>query len=142
MQEQDEDPISRNPVEWEMPVEKNGPEAAARGWALYQAAKNRRGRVYLALLVALFAFLAWAVGRFVENTDNLVFIVFAVLVSFGSIALYLARGLRKYDEKLVEKTAKADKRTVVLGTLVTVLIVVGIPALLIWLYTRIDLPQP
>lgn len=142
MQEQDDDLISRNPVEWEVPVEKSGPEAAARGWSLYQGARTRRGRVYLALLVALFLFLAWAVGWFVENTDNLVFIVFAVLVSFGSLALYLARGLRKYDEKLLQKTDKADRRTVILGTIVTVLIVVGIPALVIWLYTRIDLPQP
>jgi hypothetical protein len=142
MTDQDDDLISRNPVEWEMPVEKNGPAEAARGWSLYQASKTRRGRAFLALLIALFIFLVWAVGWFVENTDNLVFIVFAVLVSFGSMALYLARGLRKFDARLVDKNRTADKRTVILGTIVTILIVVGIPALVIWLYTRIDLPMP
>jgi|GEM_PF-1764542 hypothetical protein len=142
MQEQDEDPISRNPVEWDMPDETRGPEAAARGLSIYRAAQTRRGRAYLALVIALLAFLVWVVVRFFENTDNLVFIVFAVLVSFGSMALYLSRGLRKFDDRLALKTRPADRRTVVLGTIVTVLIVVGIPALVIWLYTRIALPLP
>ena len=140
--EQEDDFISRNPVEWDVPPEETGADAAARGWSFYQAAQTRRGRVYLALLAALLIFLVWAVGWFVENTDNLVYIVFAVLVSFGSIALYLARGLRKYDDKLIDRKPAADKRTVILGTIVTVLIVAGIPALLIWLYMQIDLPQP
>lgn len=140
--EQENEFISRNPVEWDAPPVESGKDAAARGWSIYQASKTRRGRVYLVLLAVLLIFLICAVGWFVENTDNLVYIVFAVLVSFGSIALYLSRGLRKYDNKLVDQKKGADKRTVILGTMVTVLIVVGIPALVIWLYMQIDLPQP
>jgi len=138
MTDQEDDLISRNHIEWEMPVEKKGAEEAARGWSLYQASKTRRGRGFLALLAVLFIFLVWAVGWFVENTDNLIFIVFGVLVTFGSMALYLARGMRKFDQKLVDQTETADRRTVILGTIVTVLIVVGIPALVVWLYTQID----
>lgn len=139
---EDVDSISRNPVQWDLPPEDSGPHAAARGWSLYQASKTRRGRSFQIFLVALLVFLACAIGWFVENTDNLVYIIFAVLVSFGSAALYLSRGLRKYDDTLIDKKPTAGKRTIILGTIVTVLIVVGIPALLIWLYMQIDLPQP
>lgn len=137
MAEHEDDFISLNPAR----DESSGQKDAGIGMTLYKAAKRRRSRAFYAVAIAALILLALCVGWFVENTDNLVYIVFAVLVSFGSLALYLARGMRKFDDRVVDP-GMADKRTTILGAVVTVLIVLGIPALLIWLYFQIDLPQP
>lgn len=137
MTEHEDDFISLNPEK----DESSGRQDADVGMALYKAAKRRRSRAFYAVAIAALVLLALCVGWFVENTDNLVYIVFAVLVSFGSLALYLARGMRKFDDRVVDP-GTASKRTTILGALVTILIVVGIPALVIWLYFQIDLPKP
>lgn len=137
MAEQEDDFISLNPEEGES----SGKEAADAGMEIYKTAKQRRSRAFYAVIIAALVAIGLCVGWFVENTENLAYIVFAVLVSFGSLALYLARGIRKFNDRVVDP-GTASKRTTILGAIVTVLIVVGIPALVIWLYFQIDLPTP
>lgn len=137
MAEHEDDFISLNPEGGEV----SGQKDADIGMGIYKAAKGRRHRAFYAVAIAALVLMALCVGWFVENTKNLVYIVFAVLVSFGSLALYLARGMRKFNDRVIDR-GTASKRTTILGAIVTVLIVVGIPALVIWLYFQIDLPVP
>jgi hypothetical protein len=117
-----------------------GPDAAEEGMEIYQASTWRRRKSYYALWAVAVAVLGLLVWQFVENTRTLIYILFAGLVSFGSAMIYLSRGLRKYNQRLINPD-RTGQKPMVLAVIVIVAIVVGIPALVLWLYTKISVPS-
>jgi hypothetical protein len=117
-----------------------GPDAADEGMEIYKENTWRARKSYYALWAVAVAVLGLVVWQFVENTRTLIYILFAGLVSFGSAMLYLSRGLRKYNQRLIDPD-RTGQKPMVLAVIVIVAIVVGIPALVIWLYTKISVPS-
>ena len=132
MAEQEDDFISLNPEGGEV----SGREAAEQGMEVYRAAQRERKKVYYSVIAAGLAFIVFCAIWVVDSIEDIGFVILGVIVSFGGLARYLSAGMEKAHQK-GETVAILGRGTGLVGKIFRVLILLGVPALVIWLYMQI-----
>lgn len=131
MAEQEDDFISLNPEKGGV----SGRDAAEEGMEVYRAAQRERKKVYYSIIAAGLAFAVFCAIWVVDNLEDIGLVIFGVIVSFGGLARYVAVGMEKAHNK--GESVSLLGRGGLFGKIVRVLILLGVPALIIWLYMQI-----